>query len=222
MNAPAPTAKRLPGRGRPGGRTAFQEEKRRQTRAAILAAAGDVFSATPYVYATIDDIIRAAGISRATFYMHFESKLALALAIYDGIAADWQGLFDRLATGDGRDASGLKAWVGTLAALYVDHGYVTSLVGQLEIFEPSFRQRLHDDRDALIDRLSAAGVGGFAMARGETPAQQIERARAHLLLRRIDQVCGDVSVNGALSTAEAAIYVDLLVKEMAGFITGRA
>ncbi|MGH6633116.1 MAG: TetR/AcrR family transcriptional regulator, partial [Sphingopyxis sp.] len=208
------------GRGRPGGRTAVQEQKRRQTRAAILEATGEVFAATPYVYATIDDIIRAAGVSRATFYMHFESKLALALAIYDGITVDWMELFDRLppvATDDHRE---LTAWLKALAALYVDHGYVTALVGQLEVFEPSFRQRLHNDRDALIDRLGVAGVGGFVGAAGKGEAALLQRARARLLLRRIDQVCSDLSLPKVLSTAEADTYVRLTVEEMGQFMGG--
>lgn len=206
-------------RGRPGGRTAFQEEKRRQTRAAILKAAGEVLAATPYVYATIDDIIRAAGISRATFYTHFESKLALALAIYDGIAADWMDLFDGLAAMPGHDATALRAWLTALAALYVDHGYVTPLVAQLEIFEAGFRQRLRADRDALIARLAEAGVGGFTAARGEEGPRA--HARAYLLLCRIDTLCGDIARGDTLSPVETDACMDLVVDELRGFIADR-
>ncbi|WP_380872827.1 hypothetical protein ACFB49_37320 [Sphingomonas sp. DBB INV C78] len=222
MGSPAASAKPIAARGRPGGRTAFQEEKRRQNRAAILAAAADTFSATPYVYATIDDIIRAAGISRATFYVHFESKLALALAIYDGIAADWQAVFDGLAAASAEGAVGLRTWLAALAALYVDHGYVTSLVAQLETFEPSFRQRLRRDRDELIDRLGAAGVGGFVAAREDGEAAVRQRARAHLLLRRLDQICGDVSRPETLGAAEGEVYAGLAVEELESFLAERA
>lgn len=218
MTSPSAAAKTPAKRGRPGGRTSFQEEQRRQTRAAILTAAGAVFSATPYVYATIDDLIRAAGISRATFYMHFESKLALALAIYEGIIDDWMTLFDRLAHISGRDPAALGGWIDALAALYVDHGYVTPLVGQLELFEPSFRQRLRADRDALIDRLGVAGVGGFALACRADDAAFRQRARAHLLLRRIDQLCGDISLADVLATTEAAVQVALVAEELGAFI----
>ena len=221
MNGTAGPARATAGRGRPGGRTAFQEEKRRQTRSAILMAAGDVFSSTPYVYATIDDIIRAAGVSRATFYMHFESKLALALAIYDGITADWMEVFDQLAAMKAHDASELTAWTATLAALYVNHGFVTSLVVQLEIFEPSFRQRLKIDRDHLIDRLGTAGVGGFASAFADPEAGFTQRVRAHLILRRLDQVCSDISQLDALTEAEAAAHVSLTVEELGQFIRQR-
>ncbi|OHT20658.1 TetR/AcrR family transcriptional regulator [Edaphosphingomonas haloaromaticamans] len=199
-------------RGRPAGRTAAGEAQRRRTRAAILAGAGEVFAAAPYVHATIDDIIRAAGVSRATFYTHFESKLALAIAIYDGIAGDWLALFDALA--DARTAGGLRAWLDRLAALYADHGYVTPLVAQLRLFEPSFRERLLRDRDRIIDRLARAGLAGFAAAEGDMR----ERARAHLLLRRLDEVCADLATGEAL----AGIHAELMVEELEAFIAGRA
>jgi hypothetical protein len=59
MNARAAAQKTAAKRGRPAGRTAFQEEQRRQTRAAVMSAAAEVFSSAAYVYATIDDITRA-------------------------------------------------------------------------------------------------------------------------------------------------------------------
>ena len=145
MNAPPAAQKTNTKRGRPAGRTAFQEEQRRQTRAAIMSAAAQVFSSAAYVYATIDDITRAAGISRATFYMHFESKLALAFAIYEDISQDWQAHFDKLSDPGQTEAANLKPWVQQLSAIYVDHGYVTSLVSQLEIFEPAFMRCLSPD-----------------------------------------------------------------------------
>lgn len=220
MDARTAAPKTVAKRGRPAGRTAFQEEQRRQTRAAILSAAAEVFSSTPYVYATIDDITRAAGVSRATFYMHFESKLALALAIYDGICMDWLAHFDQLGAPDATAAANLKAWVRRLSEIYVEHGYVTSLVSQLEIFEPAFRARLRTDRNGLIDRLGDAGLLGFARARGVSKAAQVRRAQATLLLRRLDQICGDLAQPDAFTPAEANIYANIAVKELGSFISG--
>lgn len=204
--------------GRQGGRTAFQEEKRQKTRADILAAAAEVFSSASYPYVTIDHIIKAASVSRATFYMHFESKLALALTIYDGIVADWMELFDQLAAMPAYEAGVLESWVKKMATLYIDHGYITSLVFQLEVFEPDFRQRLWQDRDALISRLGEAGAGGFSEALGESDENQLHRARAHLLLRRLDDVSNDLALSSANDSTQARFYVSLIVQELLDFI----
>lgn len=209
-----------PRRGRPPGRSAYQEERRRQTRKGILDAAADIFATTPYVYATIDDIIGAAKISRATFYDHFESKFALALTIYDGIKADWIGHFDRLAELDPAKDADLRQWVAALAQLYVDHGYVTPLVEQLAIFEQNFRLRLDHDRDALIDRLAQAGLSGFAAATGADRVARLQRARLHLLLYRLDQVCGMLAQPGGIPSDDGNAYIALLAEELGQRLIG--
>lgn len=218
MSPPARANKFPLGRGRPGGRTSFQEEKRRKTRAGILGAAGKVFATTAYAFATVDDIIRTAGVSRATFYMHFETKLALALEIYNGITDDWLQLFDRLAEADPKDRDALKGWVASLANLYAEHGYITSLVAQLSVLEPSFRDRLRTDRDAAIARLADREVEGFVQAMAEGEAGALQHARAHLLLRRLDQVCSDVSIADESDRANSDRYITLAVEELVPFL----
>ena len=188
---------------RAGGRNGFQQQRKEQTRAAILAGAATVFSATPYVFATIDDLIAAAGVSRATFYTHFDSKLSLALAIYDSIESDWQGLYGELKAMVPPDQTGLEDWLARLAHIYVEHGYVTSLVIQLATFEPSFRRRLRDDGDRLIDVLGRAGVGGFRAALAEDAA----RVRARLILTRLDQICSELAAGDMLSISERSLYL---------------
>ncbi|MFT4053628.1 MAG: TetR/AcrR family transcriptional regulator [Novosphingobium sp.] len=206
-------------RGRPPGRTAYQEESRRQTRAAVLAAAAEVFATTPYVRATIDDIISAAKVSRATFYDHFDSKLTLALAIYDDISADWLAHFDTLAQIDTAAEGALERWVEKLAGLYIAHGYVTPLVEQLAIFEQAFRLRLIEDRDHLIDRLAGHGLPGFVAAMGEGRQAHLQRARLRLLLSSIDQVCGDIARSDMLSQADAGAYVAVLAGQLRDILT---
>ena len=215
----APTPKRK--RGRPAGRTASQVESLRQTRAAILAAAAQLLSKKSYIETTIDDIIRTAGIGRTTFYLHFESKLALATAIYDTIAEDWQTLCLELATITPADVDGLCAWIERLSALYIEHGYVSHLVLQLPVFEPAFERRLRDERSALIDSLGAAGIGGFASA-ARTPAHaplSRERARAHLLLVRLDSLCDNRSRSTVWEPEDMAVQVRLVAEELSAFLS---
>lgn len=175
------------------GRSAYQVELRQQTRAAILSGAARVFSQTPYVHATIDDLIRAANISRATFYQHFQSKLALAIEIYDGIGPNWRSHYEKLCDPQVRRPEGLRLWLDQLVHMYTVHGYISGLVLQLEVYEPSFRARLHADRAGLIHHLGALKVPGFAEAQGDSPEAQLQFAKATLLLRTIAQVCTDAS-----------------------------
>jgi AcrR family transcriptional regulator len=51
------------------------------TRQRLIDAALEVFAVRGYVAATVDEIAEAAGASRATFYVHFPSKLELVAAL---------------------------------------------------------------------------------------------------------------------------------------------
>jgi len=215
------TAKPSRPRGlRAGGRNGFQQQRKEQTRVAILTGAASVFSATPYLFATIDDLIAAAGVSRATFYTHFDSKLSLALAIYDSIESDWQRLYSELTRMPHPDQSGLEDWLGRLAHLYVEHGFVTSLVIQLATFEPGFRQRLRSDGDRLIDMLGEAGVGGFRnVSSRESPSSaKTERVRARLILTRLDQICSELAIGNILPADERALYIKVGAEDLLRFM----
>lgn len=206
---------RPPGRrGRPPGRSAQQEEQRKRNRMLIVAAAAKVFATKPYAQATMDDIIAAAGISRATFYVHFESKLALAIEIYESIADSWFALFDELAIMAPLSLDKLKHWIVALARLYVDHGYITPLVEQLMLVEVSFRQRIGQDRDMLIARLARAGVPGCVVAAGSGGKALLQQARLRLLFQRLDQVCGILIHSDTSSPEDADAYMAVMAEEL--------
>ena len=73
-----------------------------ERRGEILGAALAVFGEHGYHSSSIDDIARAAGISKALIYEHFESKEALHLSLLESHARE---LFERLAASAGGDGS---------------------------------------------------------------------------------------------------------------------
>ena len=58
-------------------RLTMRDRHRIMTREHIEAAALQAFAERGYVAVTIDDIVKRAGIGRATFYLHFDSKAAV-------------------------------------------------------------------------------------------------------------------------------------------------
>ncbi|MEU9416056.1 TetR/AcrR family transcriptional regulator [Streptomyces sp. NPDC048272] len=60
-----------------------QSERARWTYGRILDAAGEVFVKFGYEGAAINEIIRAAGITKGTFYYHFREKKDLAVALLE-------------------------------------------------------------------------------------------------------------------------------------------
>ncbi len=61
------------------------KEEAEKTRGALLDAALDVFYEKGFVRATLDDIARAAGLTRGAIYWHFKDKAALLEALADKI-----------------------------------------------------------------------------------------------------------------------------------------
>jgi AcrR family transcriptional regulator len=64
------------------------EDKREARKQALRKAAYKRFSERGYHLTTVDDICAEAGISKGSFYWHYDSKQAVLLAIVDGWAAE--------------------------------------------------------------------------------------------------------------------------------------
>jgi AcrR family transcriptional regulator len=67
----------------PEGRANRAALARRKRRQELLTAATRVFARLGYRAASISDIIAAAGVARGTFYLYFESKQDILLAVVD-------------------------------------------------------------------------------------------------------------------------------------------
>ncbi len=80
------------GSDQPQARRRRQRSDARQSIAAILRAATESLNADPG--ASVEDIARAAGVSRQTIYAHFPTREALLEAIIERAAAEVTAAFD--------------------------------------------------------------------------------------------------------------------------------
>lgn len=74
--------------------------KRKAVEAEILQVAADMFSEKGYRATTLDDIVAAAGFSRATFYTYFPSKEELLRRMYREVTSSTQAAIERIAAED--------------------------------------------------------------------------------------------------------------------------
>ncbi len=70
---------------REDGRTRRARERREHTHNALLEAARQAFASEGYENTSPDTIARLAGVSRATFYQHFDTKADAFSAIFDDV-----------------------------------------------------------------------------------------------------------------------------------------
>jgi AcrR family transcriptional regulator len=174
----------------PGG---LRERKKRQTRAAILAAAARLFEARGYEHVTVAEIADAASISVKTLFTYFRSKEDLAFA-------DEYQLRDQLVAAVGVRPAGqtpTQAVAATLDRLVVAEGG-TGLEGYHRGYgaSPALQSRLrrmwesYEDAltDVLADQMPGAGAAPrarlaatmlVAMVRSVTSAEVLAEVRDH-------------------------------------------
>src|SRR5215208_7384684 len=82
-------------------------------RTRLLEAVGRAVAEKGYAAATIDDIVRGAGVSKKTFYEHFQDKLDCFLAAYEAASDE---LYEHVrAAQDGVPAAGTRRGRGAPA-----------------------------------------------------------------------------------------------------------
>jgi len=72
----------------PSKKLTLREEQKTLTRKRIVDAAMTVFEQKGYARATVEDILTAAEISRATFYQHFRNQADIATALFNDMVPE--------------------------------------------------------------------------------------------------------------------------------------
>src|ERR1700733_8411612 len=61
------------------GLNEFARQQKEDSRRRLVEAAERVFDRAGYIATSVDDIAQEAGVSRQTFYRHYDGKLAIAM-----------------------------------------------------------------------------------------------------------------------------------------------
>lgn len=147
-----------------------------ERRRGILAAALEVFAEQGYHAASIDDIAKAAGVSKALIYEHFESKAALKAALLQEHGGE---LLRRVALAvdphdpaDQQLHAGLEAFFG-----FVQERQVAWAMLQRDIVEP--------DVDAALRAVQDGATRMVAQMYDTANGGTLPRERAEMLARML-------------------------------------
>ncbi|MEV0620495.1 TetR/AcrR family transcriptional regulator [Nonomuraea sp. NPDC050404] len=166
----------------------LRERKKRQTRQALMDAAGRLFDEQGYEATTVDQIAAAAGVSTRTFFTYFRHKADVIRT--NSVERVDAGVAAILARRPGEAPAELlaRAFDEMLAESW-EMGLTAGLVGdayKLPIFSP---QATIDRSNARLERLAAALVGACG----------IDRMTAYAM---VGAAIGAVSGTAAVSMSE--------------------
>jgi AcrR family transcriptional regulator len=183
-----------------------------RTIGAILQATRQIFLVRGYAGTTIDEITRAAGISRSSFYTYFPSKRDALLALGADSLASAMTLVTQLgALGTSADEADVAAWVVAYFAHLEEHGSFAFAWTQAAQLDATIRRAGQRGHIEMCRRLGVA-LAGLHGASAEAPIESgllvvsmLERVWTYSQLygRHVDQLAVERVAARLLIEAEA-------------------
>lgn len=195
-------------------RGAFGRAVGEETRRRLLKAAAEVFGRHGYVSPSIDDIIQQAGVTRPTFYRHFDGKFAIALEYFSEEQAAmlpfWSDLDERAA----KDPASVKKWLEKLFASYGVHRHRLRGFIEMGAIEPEFSEQVGEFVADIIESLGSR-IAAFKGTSGKGKAAQLHKADAALLVHQILQ---HASVAGRFLDVDPPLVRESLARAFVAFV----
>jgi AcrR family transcriptional regulator len=170
MDAPAPAKTKAP--RRPSG-----ERDPERTRASILAAATEEFTAHGLNGARVDEIAKRSGVNKRMIYYYFGDKNGLYLAVLEEIYADIRNAEIRLHLADRDPVDAMRELVAFTWNYFIEHPEFLSLLStenlhRAEHLKTSRKIReLHSPLVGIITTLLERGVKAKVFREGVDPVQ---------------------------------------------------
>jgi AcrR family transcriptional regulator len=140
-----------PQRERPTG---LRDQQKKFTRERLAASAARVIDRKGYANASIEEIAGEAGASRATFYLHFSSKVEVVRALMGHLEDDAMTKYERLPSMAEPTWSDIRGWLADFIGIWEEHGAEIGTVQQAAAIEPEIGEAIMDAIDQVTDVLA--------------------------------------------------------------------
>jgi AcrR family transcriptional regulator len=164
-------------------RVSLREQQKQFTRSRLVEAALEVFLEKGYSAATIDDIVSAAGASRATFYLHFDAKVQLVTELIQPARVDAQRLFEELGGMSEPSREGMEEWLARIVGYWETHRNKLDVTTQAIVVEPELAADYYATTDRLVDALTQL------IRRQAGDVDEESRLRAAMLCIGLERFC---------------------------------
>jgi AcrR family transcriptional regulator len=159
----------------------LRQEQQAATRERLLRASYEAFIDRGFDATTIDQIVKSAGTSRATFYLHFRSKAeALAQTWTDLDLPAIEALMrDRDDAGD-FSAAATRTWLGRMLDYWNKHEAISTAADQAMTVEPDLRRTWVRNIARIVEAMPQlhAAMGGDQAAADAMTLKAVELERS--------------------------------------------
>jgi len=139
-------------------RPSLREQQKAASRERLLDAAVEVFNEVGFRNATIDQIVSAAGAARATFYLYFKDKTAVAAGIARRLTPKARASFETLATLRDPSLQTLEKWVASYRMNSPSGSLEAQMVSEALAWDPAFVSEYHGYLEYLADTVMAPAI----------------------------------------------------------------
>lgn len=126
----------------PPAATARIDRRRRrdEAREHVLRAALELADTGPFRDVTVDEIARAAGLSRSAFYTHFRDKHDLLLTAVEDVADELYRMADRWWHGSGPPAERVRRAIDGVVAVWAEHASLLRVATEVSTYDEEVRE----------------------------------------------------------------------------------
>lgn len=165
---------------------------------------------------SVEDIAIAAGVSRVTFYRHFNGKEALAVELYHAASTAGRPRFLRIGQLDFRDRAVVHAWLVDIFEADSNNRALLMVFLQATVEGGEFLRRAHQ---SIEDTIIALGeqIPAFAAVPGR-PEDRRRWAEAWLLIYEIKDQSNHAALQSGIATD--SVVVDILTDRFLAFVNG--
>jgi AcrR family transcriptional regulator len=200
------------------GLNQFARLQKEESRRRLVEAAERVFSRAGYIATSVDDIAQEAGVSRQTFYRHYDGKLAIAMEYFERQNDISLPLWLRIGDQDFTDPAVVIAWITMLFDFNEAKRLSLRTFVEMGTVEPQFIDRVKELIPAIIQQLGDK-IPAFAAARGKGPTARRRWVNAWLFFYHLREQCS-MNATGFMATDRTHVidaftdgFLDLLNPE---------
>jgi AcrR family transcriptional regulator len=184
----------------------FTSARRESNLNGLIEAAGKLFPLHGYMGVSIDDIAKEAGVTRMTFYKHFEGKYEIVSVLLDREAQRSRTAWQSIRTKDITVLEDVEQWIGGILDYYWEWPMRTTVTQMIGV-EPRFQERLRMAVQAVMASLAEV-LPAFALD-GDRPDEAERWSEAWMVLNEL------MELSSMAATGQSPIAREILVRLLA-------